>query len=90
MFAYSMVASTAIVDTIAAVPVAAMSFKITELCELGHITLGGSGGETEFRHDLIRCDFLFVAHKRKNIDHFLCQRWLYRPFTLPKMALSTI
>ena len=65
---------------ITAIFIAAMRLKVSELCELAHVTLGSGGSEPEFGNDIVRSNFLFVGHKDKNIDQFLCQRGPGRPF----------
>lgn len=71
---------TLLLFPICTVLVAAMRLHISELRKLSQVTLRSCGGEPKVRHDGLCCDFFFVGHVLQNIDHFLRQQWLYRPF----------
>jgi hypothetical protein len=60
--------------------IATMRLQVAELRELAKVALGGSRIETEMTDDFFCRNLVFIGHKFQNIDHFLCQRWLYRPF----------
>ena len=57
-----------------------MRLQITELSKLAKIAFGCRGIKAELADDFFCCNLIFIGHKFQNIDHFLCQGWLYRPF----------
>ena len=57
-----------------------MCLQVTELCELSQITLSCGSVESKVTDNLFRGEFAFIGHEFQNIDQFLCQRGLYRPF----------
>ena len=57
-----------------------MSLQVTELRELAQVSLGASGIEAKVTNDYFCCDLSIIMHEYKNIDQFVCQRRLYRPF----------
>jgi hypothetical protein len=38
------------------------------------------GVKAKVTDNLFCGEFVLISHKFQNIDQFLCQRWLYRPF----------
>ena len=65
---------------ISSVLIASMWFQIAELSKLAKIAFGCCGVEAEVTDYLFCSEFVLIGHKFQNIDQFLCQRWLYRPF----------
>ena len=57
-----------------------MCLQVTELSELSKVALGGDGIETEMTDNFFCRNLVFISHEFHNIDHFLRQRGLYRPF----------
>ena len=65
---------------IGSVLIASVCFQIAELGELAKIAFGSSGVKTKVTDYLFCGEFILIGHKFQNIDQFLCQRRLYRPF----------
>ena len=65
---------------ISPVLIPSMWFQIAELCKLAKIAFGCCGIEAEVTDYLFCSEFVLIGHKFQNIDQFLCQRGLYRPF----------
>ena len=57
-----------------------MWLQVTELSKLAKIAFGSSGVKVKVVDYLLCGKFFFIGHKVQNIDQFLCQRRLYRPF----------
>ena len=70
---------------VTAVAVAATGFEVAELRELAQVTLGGGGGEAEMSDDGFSGEIVFIGHESQNIDQFLGQSGLYRPFSASKL-----
>jgi hypothetical protein len=47
---------------------------------LAKIPFGSGGVKTKVTDYLFCGEFVLIGHKFQNIDQFLCQRGLYRPF----------
>lgn len=59
--------------------ICSMSHQIAKLRELSQITFGRCVVEAKMADDSFCRNHLFIGHKSQNVDHFLCQRRLYRP-----------
>ena len=66
--------------SVCSILIAAMYLQIAELRELTEVTLGGGWSKAEVRDNDFRRNMVFIDHEIQNIDQFLCQRGLYRPF----------
>jgi hypothetical protein len=65
---------------IGSVLIASMWFQVAELSKLAKIPFGSGGVKTKATDYLFCGEFVLIGHKFQNIDQFLCQRGLYRPF----------
>ena len=57
-------------------------YFVTVNSKLAKIPFGSGGVKTKVTDYLFCGEFVLIGHKFQNIDQFLCQRGLYRPFVL--------